>query len=57
MAKEEEEEVKPSSSDAIIASLINEVRKTNEVIFPDLLKYQKETLISYNKMNSYKGSI
>ncbi|EJD75745.1 G-patch domain-containing protein [Loa loa] len=30
MAKEEEEEVKPSSSDAIIASLINEVRKTNE---------------------------
>ncbi|CAG9537543.1 unnamed protein product [Cercopithifilaria johnstoni] len=30
MAKGEEEEVKPSSSDAIIASLINEVRKTNE---------------------------
>ncbi|VDK72969.1 unnamed protein product [Onchocerca ochengi] len=28
--EEEEEEVKPSSSDAIIASLINEVRKTNE---------------------------
>uniref|UniRef100_A0A915Q2L8 G-patch domain-containing protein n=1 Tax=Setaria digitata TaxID=48799 RepID=A0A915Q2L8_9BILA len=30
MAKGEEEETKPSSSDAIIASLINEVRKTNE---------------------------
>nr|CTP81759.1 Bm3008, isoform a [Brugia malayi] len=30
MAREEEDEVIPSSSDAIIASLINEVRKTNE---------------------------
>ncbi|VBB29312.1 unnamed protein product [Acanthocheilonema viteae] len=68
MTKEEEEEVKPSSSDAIIASLINEVRKTNECAieaesdgslssphgYNKELKRHKDKKYKKNKKSKYK---